>query len=188
MTIVEISLIAIALGLDCFTVSITCGIIQRRMGGQVWAMSFLFGLFQGVMALLGWLITDGFSGVIQAYDHWVAFSILLLLGAKMIWEGFRPNKNQHFNPSKISVLLLLSVATSIDALAVGCSFVGMGIRSFSWVWFPVFLIGMTSFVLSFFGKYIGVKIGHRLNWPAEQIGGAILILIGLKILMQHLGW
>ena len=97
MTIVEISLIAIALGLDCFTVSITCGIIQRRMGGQVWAMAFLFGLFQGLMALLGWLITDGFSGVIQAYDHWVAFSILL--GKKLMRKAVTTPGKTPYNPN-----------------------------------------------------------------------------------------
>ena len=186
MGVVESFLIAIALAMDCFTVSITCGIIQRRMGTQAWGMALMFGVFQAGMAFIGWSIVGMFTDAIQAYDHWVAFSLLGLLGGKMIWEGMHPKVDHRFNPSRFIVLLMLSIATSIDALAVGCSFVGMGFHSCLTIIFPVIMIGLVSFLLSLLGKYIGVKIGHRLNWPTEQIGGVILILIGLKVLIEHI--
>ena len=186
MTFLDALLISIALAMDCFTVSITCGIIQRRMGSQSVAMASMFGIFQAGMTLLGWLFVGIFTKEIQAYDHWVAFTLLSLLGSKMIWEGIHPKENQKYDPSHFIVLLMLSVATSIDALAVGCSFIGMGLVSFLNILSPVILIGLSSFVLSLIGKYIGVKIGHRVDWPTEQIGGVILILIGLKVLLQHI--
>jgi len=186
MSFIEALLLAVALAMDCFTVSITCGIIQRKMGKQVLAMAFLFGLFQSLMPLLGWLAANLFSKQITAYDHWVAFGLLVLLGGKMIWEGFRKEEHTAFNPSRPVILVTLAVATSIDALAVGFSFIGMGMRSIPEIVKPVVTIGIMSFLFSIFGKYIGVKLGRRFNWPAEQIGGGILIMIGLKVLIEHL--
>lgn len=187
MTIWGIIFLAIALAMDCFTVSVTCGVLQKRMGSQVWAMAFLFGLFQALMPLIGWLAAGLFSRQIMAYDHWVAFGLLFLLGVKMIWEGFHGDKECHrFNPSKPVVLLTLAVATSIDALAVGFSFVGMGIRTAWQVVQPIVIIGIVSFLMTLGGKYLGVKIGRIFHWPAEQFGGIILIIIGVKVLIEHL--
>lgn len=187
MTVPEILLLSVALAMDCMSVSVTCGIIQKRMGGQVWAMAFLFGFFQAMMPLIGWLAGSAFSRQIEAYDHWVVFGLLLLIGGKMIWDGFSGDKAlPKFNPSSAVVLLTLSVATSIDAMAVGFTFVGMGIRTFASLLFPLLSIGLCSLVLSLFGKYIGVKLGRAFDWPAEQLGGVILIFIGLKVLLQHL--
>lgn len=190
MTLFESSLIALALAMDCFTISIACGILQRRMGMQVWAMAFLFGAFQALMPLLGWSIAGVFSQGIRQFeqiDHFVAFALLVFLGGKMMWDS-RGNKENacHYDPSRLSVLLTLAVATSIDALAVGFSFMGMGIRTFSALIEPLVVIGLFSFVLSFFGKYIGVKVGKHIPIPAERLGGLILILIGCKVLYQHL--
>ena len=186
MTIVDALFVAIALAMDCFTVSITCGIIQCRMGGQALGMATMFGLFQAGMAFLGWLFVGMFTDTIKAYDHWIAFALLALLGGKMIWEGAHPKEEERFNPSRFVIILMLAVATSIDALAVGCSFVGMGLVDFTEIFLPILLIGIVSFVLSIVGKYIGVKIGHHVHWPAEQFGGIILILIGLKVLVHHI--
>ena len=186
MNFIEAFFIALALAMDCFTVSISCGAIQRRMGRQVWAMAFLFGLFQSLMAFLGWAAVDVFQDRIEAYDHWVAFSLLLFIGGKMIWDGAFPKEHQSCNPSSYLVLFFLSFATSIDALAVGCSYVGMGMFRFQDIIWPVSLIGLASFFLTFVGKYLGVRIGHRFNWPMEEIGGVILIVIGCKVLIQHL--
>lgn len=186
MSFWETLLLALALAMDCFTVSITCGIIQQRMGRQVWAMALLFGFFQGLMPLLGWWLTAFFREEITAYDHWVSFFLLAFLGGKMIVESSRKEENYSFNPSKTSTLLMLSVATSIDALAVGFSFVGMGFRDTLHVLSPVLVIGATSFIMAVLGKYIGTTLGRRFNWPAEKIGGVILILIGLKVLIEHL--
>lgn len=186
MSFIEALLLAVALAMDCFTVSITCGIIQRRMGRQALAMALLFGFFQALMPLLGWLAANLFSKQITAYDHWVAFGLLTLLGGKMIWEGFQEKEHTAFNPSRPAILVTLAIATSIDALAVGFSFIGMGLRSIAEIVMPVATIGITSFLFSIFGKYVGVSLGRRFNWPAEQIGGSILILIGLKVLIEHL--
>ena len=186
MTFIEAFFIAVALAMDCFTVSISCGVIQRRMGRQVWVMALMFGAFQALMALLGWAAVDVFKDKIEAYDHWVAFSLLTFIGGKMIWDGAFPKENQSCNPSSYWVILFLSFATSIDALAVGCSYVGMGFFRFEEVAFPILLIGLASFLLTFVGKYLGVRIGHRFNWPMEEIGGVILIVIGCKVLLQHL--
>ena len=162
----EIILLAIALGIDCFTVSISCGIIQRKMGGQVWVMAFFFGLFQAIMPFIGWLGAYFFKYDVEAYDHWIAFFLLAL--------------------SRFSTILILALATSIDALAVGFSFTGMGVDGFENIGFPILIIGLFSFILTLNGKYIGVKIGRRFNCPAELIGGLIFLAIGAKVLYLHL--
>ncbi len=187
MNILETLLLAVALAMDCFTVSICCGIIERRMGKQVWLMAFFFGLFQAVMPLIGWLFAGLFSRQISAYDHWVAFGLLAFLGGKMIWEGFhKKDECPCFNPSRLSVILTLAVATSIDALAVGFSFIGMGLLRAAEIIIPIVSIGVVSFLFSLLGKHIGVRLGRRFNWPAEQLGGIILILIGFRVLAEHL--
>lgn len=187
MSIFDSVLIALALAMDCFTISISCGIIQRRMGKQVWAMAFTFGLFQALMPLIGWFSAWIFGNQMSTFDHWISFGLLTFLGSKMIWNGFH-NKNDgvSFNPSNPFILFTLAIATSIDALAVGFSFISMGVTMFSDLLLPIFIIGVFSFLLSLLGKFLGVSIGKRLDWPAEQFAGSILILIGLKILYQHL--
>lgn len=184
----EIWLIAVALAMDCFSVSITCGIIERRMGWQVWLMALLFGLFQGIMPLIGWLAATVLVGNIEAYDHWVAFGLLAFLGGKMIWEARHEKEGmKQFNPSSIGVLLTLSVATSIDALAVGFTFrPGLRILTLGEALVPCLIIGFASLLLSLAGKFIGVRVGRLIKLPAEQIGGVILIIIGIKILYEHL--
>lgn len=180
-------LLALALAMDCFTVSITCGIIQKRLGRQVIAMALLFGGFQGGMTLLGWSLAASFLDYISSVDHWFAFILLAFLGGKMIWEGFHSSDDCHrFNPSRLSTLLTLAVATSIDALAVGFSFTCMGFAVLQSMFLPTVIIGTVSTVMTVAGKFIGVRLGRRFNWPAEQIGGIILILIGLKVLLEHL--
>jgi len=183
---IEALLLAVALAMDCFSVSITCGILQRRMGMQVWVMAFLFGLFQAAMPLAGWAFADLFRAEIADYDHWVAFALLGILGGKMILDGFQPEEEQHYDPSDLRILLTLAVGTSIDALSVGFSFTGMGLVRLPQLLMPLLAIGLASFVLTVAGKYIGVRIGRRLDFPALQAGGVILILIGIKVLATHL--
>ena len=182
----ELCLLAMAMAMDCFTVSVTCGIIQRRMGRQAWAMAFSFGLFQALMPLLGWLAATVFSRQIEAYDHWVVFGLLAFLGSKMIWDGCHPAAEEpKFNPSSPLVLFTLSVATSIDALAVGFSFLGMGLRTYPAIAIAVTVIGLMSFLFSLLGKNIGVKIlasgavGRMYFdfYRIEGIGGAYLARI-----------
>ena len=179
---IDYFLIGTALAMDCFSVSISCGILQRHMGRQVWAMAFLFGLFQAAMPVLGWGLGVLMSSELASLNAWVACVLLILLGIKMIWEGRKSAPRElHADPSRLGVLLTLSVATSIDALTVGFSFTGMGLLAFRQILYPIAWIGGMSFLLSIFGKYIGVKVGHHLHLPAEQVAGIILILIGLKI-------
>ena len=189
MNLFEMLLLGVALAMDCFTVSITCGAIQKRMGRQVWAMAVAFGFFQGLMPFIGWAAADLLKGHIEAYDHWIAFGLLVGLGVKMIIEGIEEGKkgeHTHLDPSKIWVIATLAVATSIDALAVGFSFVAMGVSTYCDIALAMLTIAFTSFIATLLGKYIGVKLGRRFNWPMEQIGGTILILIGIRVLCQHL--
>ncbi|MBR4936560.1 MAG: manganese efflux pump [Bacteroidaceae bacterium] len=186
MTYFDAFLLALALAMDCFTVSITCGILQRRMGAQVWLMAFLFGLFQAVMPWIGWQLTGLFEQQISNFDHWIAFSLLMFLGLKMCWDARNPEEKQHYNPSHLGVLFMLAVATSIDALSVGVSFWGMGLKKMEMLLMPLLQIGVVSFVLSVIGKYIGVKVGRCVNFRAGYLGGVLLIFIGCKVLAEHL--
>lgn len=188
MNVIEVLLLSIALAMDCFTVSLVCGIIQKRMGWQVWCMAILFGLFQALMPLAGWAIGGIFNRQIERYDHWIAFGVLAFIGCKMIWESkHREDRSSaSFNPSNAIVLLTLSIATSIDAMAIGFTFWSMGISSMQILLFPLLSIGIFAAILSILGKYLGIKLGCRFDWPAEQWGGCILIFIGLKVLVQHL--
>lgn len=189
MTLVEVIFMAIALAMDCFAVSVTCGIIEKRMVLKlVLFTALMFGLFQAVMPLFGWLGINSFSGSFQAFDHWIAFGLLGFLGAKMILDGIRPDKetDKHLNPSKLSTIFTMSIATSIDAFAVGLSFACMGMNTISSVFPAILVIGVVSFLFSIGGYWLGVCAGKKLNFPVEIIGGAILLFIGIRILAEHL--
>lgn len=179
---IEYFLLGLALAMDCFSVSITCGIIQRRMGAQVWGMALLFGFFQALMPLIGWIFGDLLSRV-AATNAWISCVLLCFLGLKMIRDGYRKQHDDtipSIDPSRLKIILMLSIATSIDALSVGFSFTGMGLLTLQQVYYPLAWIGLMSFLMSLFGKYIGVKVGRHIHFPAEWLAGVILILIGLK--------
>ena len=185
----DIWLLAIALAMDCFTVSIVSGVIGRRhFWGLVLRMAFLFGGFQALMPFLGWLATSRFSAQLEAVDHWIAFSLLVFIGGKMIKEAFEDEKKPSFNPQNLRVQLLLAVATSIDALAVGISFACLGYSSAIALVIPLFVIGLVSFIFSMVGYVLGVRFGNRIarRLKPELLGGAILVAIGFKILVSHL--
>lgn len=187
MNSLEIWLLAIGLAMDCFTVSLTSGIILRKLHWNIiLKMAFFFGLFQAAMPFFGWLGTVFFNESIKAYDHWIAFGLLSYLGIHMIMEHFNKNKTCCFDPTRLKVILMLSVATSIDAFAVGISFAVTGFDSFSSLLFPLTAIGITSFAFGLVGSVIGVCFGKRYHFYAELTGGIILIAIGLKILIVHL--
>lgn len=186
MNLLDIIFLAIALAMDCFAVSIVSGVL----GGGVLRMAFFFGFFQAMMPLLGWLGISYFSAQLEAYDHWIAFSLLLMIGCNMIREAFgsEEEEHQHFNPNQLRTQLLLAIATSIDALAVGISFACTGYQQFSQLVLPLLIIGVVSFLFSIIGNRLGTRFGkaiaHRLK--PELLGGVILILIGVKILVSHL--
>ncbi len=187
MSTLEIWLLAIGLAMDCFTVSITSGIILKRICWRTFlTMAFFFGLFQALMPLIGWFAASRFSHLIHEYDHWVAFGMLALLGGNMIKESFSEEEEDHFNPTRLKVILALAVATSIDALAVGISFAFVGMDTFTDLLFPIGIIGLVSFVFSIVGCLTGACCGKRFNVRMELWGGIILILIGGRILIEHL--
>lgn len=187
MSILEIWLLAVSLAIDCFTVSITSGIILHRIRlGIFLKMAFLFGLFQAAMPFLGWLGASRFNHLIETYDHWIAFALLAFLGIRMIREHFKDEEERSFDPTRMKVILTLAVATSIDALAVGISFAFTGFRTLSSLLYPLTAIGIASFVISLAGSLIGVFFGKRFNLRVEIFGGLVLIGIGVKILFEHL--
>jgi len=187
MSNLEIWLLAISLAMDCLTVSITSGIILRRVCQRTFLlMAFFFGLFQGLMPLIGWFAASRFYHLIERFDHWIAFGLLTFLGIRMIKESFADEENHHFDPTRLPVILTLAVATSIDALAVGISFAFVGMETWNDIITPVLIIGLVSFIFSLAGCFFGVYCGKRINLRTELLGGIILIGIGVKILIEHL--
>lgn len=187
MTTLELWLLGIGLAMDCFTVSITSGIIMRRICWRTFfTMALFFGVFQAFMPVIGWFVASHFNHLIEAYDHWIAFALLAFLGGRMIKESFNDETESYFDPTRLKVIVTLAIATSIDALAVGISFAFMDIRSFSALLSPILIIGVCSFVLSLAGSLIGLFCGKHFKWRTELWGGIILIAIGVKILIEHL--
>ena len=184
---IQIVFIAASLAMDCLAVSIAGGVgcrdIKTRLKYALKIAAF-FSLFQMIMPLIGYAAGYGFKNLISSFDHWVAFALLAAIGIKMIYEGIKgeEKENKEKNIINNKTLLILSVATSIDALAVGISF---GIMDISLL-VSIIAIGAFAFLLSFAGFYLGNKAGRFLRGKIEIVGGAILILIGIKILMEHL--
>lgn len=187
MSTLEIWFTAIALAMDSFTVAITGGLSLRRIQlRHFFTIAFFFGLFQAAMPLLGWLGSFYFYRFIEQYDHWIAFAILVFLGVKMIREGIKGDEEHQFDPTRFATVLTLSLAVSIDALAVGISFICIGFTTLQQILFPLFAIGIASFVFAFGGCFIGSLLGSKLKFPMEPFGGLVLIILGVKILCEHL--
>lgn len=190
MSLIDITFLALALAMDCFTVSIVSGVIIRKyILSIILRMAILFGLFQAMMPFIGWLGTSYFSHYLESVDHWIAFGLLAFLGGKMIKDSFGSEEEAHFNPSKLTSQLLFAVATSIDALAVGISFACLGYKSVDQLAVPLTIIGICSFVMSILGNVLGVVCGKSIvkRLKPEFIGGVILLLIGFRILYEHIG-
>ena len=189
MTGLEIWLLAVGLAMDCFAVSIASGIILKRARLRpMLVMAISFG-FSGFDASAGMDRRQFFQPPIESIDHWIAFGILAFLGGRMIMESFKDEDCKHeYDPTSLKVVLALAVATSIDALAVGVSFAFLGIKQFSAILSPIGIIGFVSFALSMVGLMFGIRFGcgiaRRLR--AELWGGIILVIIGTKILVEHL--
>ena len=181
-----ITIIAIAFGLamDAFAVSITSGITIKNLKiNNALKIALFFGLFQAIMPLVGWLAGLSLKDFISEIDHWIAFGLLSFIGCKMIYESITLQSNEkQIDPLNVYVLLMLSVATSIDALAVGVSFAFLKVSIVT----PVIIIGTVTFLLSYLGVYIGDRIGHFFENKIEIAGGLLLIGIGLKILIESL--
>jgi len=189
MNLLDISLLAIALAMDCFTVSIVSGVIVRRWSWRVvMPMGVLFGAFQALMPFVGWIGIKYFSSYIQAVDHWIAFGLLVFIGGKMVKESFETREARVFNPCETKTQLVLAVATSIDALAVGISFACVGYSCVQQLILPLSIIGIVSFFMAIFGYSLGLCFGRAIEkrLRPEFVGGVILIAIGLKVLLAHL--
>ena len=185
MQFLNITAIAIALAMDAFAVSIASSVIIGKVSKrQIFRLSFHFGLFQAMMPVIGWLAGRSVQEYIAQWDHWIAFGLLLFIGSKAIYESSnRDDSNgQRSDPSKGFSLVLLSTATSIDALAVGLSFAVLDVT----IWYPSLIIGVITAVLSLIGVLLGSRLGRKFGKRMEIIGGIVLIIIGLKILIEHL--
>ena len=150
-------------------------------------MALFFGLFQALNPLIGWTVADASRSLIESVDHWIAFAILGYLGARMILESFKEEEEKKFNPESLKVILTMAIATSIDALAVGVSFSCMGIEALNRLTYPIAAIGFVSFAMSICGLLLGIKFGHKFarKLRAEMWGGIILIIIGIKVVIEH---
>ena len=185
MSLTELFIIAVGLSMDAFAVAVCKGLAMPEMSwNNAGIVGLYFGGFQGLMPFLGYLLGSKFSGTIESYDHWIAFVLLALIGGNMIKEAFE-NGEEAADPSlDIKTMTLMAVATSIDALAVGVAFAFLQVRILP----AVLFIGSITFLLSAAGVKIGNVFGCRYQKKAEFAGGLILILMGLKILLEHLGF
>lgn len=186
MEIFNIFFIAVGLAMDCLAISLTLGIVSRNVRWKSFLiMAFLFGLFQGLMPLLGYLLGFYFKSYIEPYDHWFALVILSFLGIRMLKAAFSPNEKTDEEQAVLtfSSLMILALATSIDAFATGFIFVSMANRE---LLFSLLTIGGVSFVLSLGGSYVGARMGRKLRFNVEALGGFVLIAIGIKIFVEHL--
>lgn len=188
MGIIELILIAIGLSMDAFAVAVCKGLCMRKINYKhTLIIALFFGGFQAIMPLIGWVLGKQFEQYITSVDHWIAFGLLVLIGGKMIWEVFKGEEEEeacsYIEKLDLKELFILAIATSIDALAVGITFAFLKVS----IWMPISLIGVTTFGLSMVGVIIGNKFGEKYKSKAEIAGGIILILIGFRILLEHLG-
>lgn len=185
MGFAELLLLGVGLSMDAFAVSVCKGLAMKKatlkaeLTCGVW-----FGGFQAMMPLIGFYLGTLFAEAIQAFDHWVAFALLALIGGNMLKEAFGAEEECPCADLSVRTMFLMAVATSIDALAVGISLAMVGDVN---IWAAVSLIGVTTFALSAVGVAVGNVFGSRYEKKAEMAGGIILILLGVKILLEHLG-
>ncbi|MFH1297031.1 MAG: manganese efflux pump MntP family protein [Bacteroidota bacterium] len=183
MSTVELLLIALGLSMDCFAVAIGICACQRHSWRTILTLALFFGLFQAIMPVIGWLIGESLSDLIAAFDHWIAFALLAFIGGKMIAQSLKHEQQKAIRDIKIPILITLSLATSIDALITGLSFGFIDVN--------ILTAGIIIFVTTFLVTIIGAKLGEKTifipaRW-AERIGGIVLILIGLKVVLDHTG-
>ena len=183
MEIFEIIVIGIGLAMDAFAVSICKGLSMKKMNWKsAIIIALYFGVFQAGMPIIGYFLGTAFSGFVESVDHWIAFILLSIIGGNMIKESTDDEVEKRNDKVDIKTMILLAIATSIDALAVGVTFAFFEVNLLQ----AIMIIGIITFVLSIIGVKIGNRFGDKFQNKAELTGGIILILIGLKILLEHL--
>ena len=196
MKFYELFILAVGLSMDAFAVAVCKGLAMRRVSlRQAAWVGLWFGGFQFLMPLLGFLLANSFAQAIASFDHWIAFLLLAVIGGNMVREALSAGEEEVSGDLSIRAMFLLAVATSIDALAAGISLVAgvslpllVNVRiNPASIWVAIGLIGLTTFLLSTAGVKLGNRLGARYEKKAELAGGLILILLGLKILLEHLG-
>lgn len=196
MEIFDLLILAIGLSMDAFAVSICKGLALGRASWKQSAwVGLWFGGFQAIMPFLGFLLANSFQAVISAFDHWIAFVLLVIIGGGMLREALSGDEEETSGDLGIRAMLLLAIATSIDALAAGISLVAVvelplfagGVFQWNSIGVAVSCIGLVTFLLSTIGVKMGARIGGQYGKKAELLGGGILILLGLKILLEHTG-
>lgn len=188
MGFAELFLIGVGLSMDAFAVSVCKGLNMRGKVNfkHAGVIALSFGGFQALMPLIGYFLGIGFEKYITKIDHWIAFLLLGFIGGKMVIEAIKEwnaEDKQEEDKLVIKELFILAVATSIDALAVGITFAFLSVN----IWSAISIIGVTTFILSLIGVVIGNKFGSKYKSKAELVGGIILVLMGIKILLEHLG-
>ena len=185
MDLVTILGIAVGLSMDALAVALAVGFALRRVSRrQTFRLSFHFGLFQFVMPVVGWLAGMTVERWISAWDHWIAFALLAWIGGRMVVEGIRGHDDDAVasDPTRGASLVMLSVATSIDALAVGLSLGVLGVSP----WYPAVIIGVVTAAITAAGLHAGRPLGRRLGHRMEVVGGLVLVGIGVKLVVEHL--
>jgi len=183
MSFSAIFLIALSMAMDAFAVSLCSGVKIGFSARPVFRLAFHFGLFQALMPVLGWFFGSTLEPLVRDYDHWAAFALLAFVGFRMIRSGLNGKEEENKqDPSRGWMMVMLSLAVSIDALAVGFSLGLLGVT----IWMPALVIGLVTGMLSLVGLRVGLRFGKQWGKPMEALGGLALIAIGLRILASHL--
>lgn len=184
MTLLEILLIAIGLAMDAFAVSICKGISLKKMNWKkAIIVALYFGIFQALMPVIGYILGSAFEVFVTKIDHWIAFALLAFIGVNMLKDAFTNNTDNLNENVDFKTMIILAIATSIDALAVGITFAFLQVN----IAISSVIIGIVTFIISIIGVKIGNKFGDKYERKAEVVGGFILIFMGIKILLEHTG-
>lgn len=183
MNFVEVLLIGIGLAMDAFAVSIGKGLSMKKMNWKkAIIVGLYFGIFQGLMPIIGFFLGYSFESLVSQIDHWIAFFLLVAIGMNMIRETLKKDEENRNDSVAFKIMIILAIATSIDALTIGITFAFLQVNILT----SALIIGVTTFLISVLGVKIGNKFGSKYESKSEVIGGLILILMGLKILLEHL--
>lgn len=184
MGFVELLLLSVGLGMDAFAVSVCKGISMKKMNWKkTCIIGLYFGGFQALMPVLGYFLGSTFESVISNLDHWIAFGLLAIIGGNMIKDAFSKECDSFDDDVRFKAMIVLAIATSIDALAVGITFAFLKVNLI----LAISMIGVITFILAIVGTKVGNRFGDKYEKKAEFVGGVILILLGIKILLEHMG-